>query len=137
MTRKNRRKLADLDRLTEALVEDILASPDVDLLAEAHADHEDGVAVARGAFERASRAASLRRLPGKATRGVPPAPANIRALDPKTARGWLDEFIACNPETASKLARSGERLSDEDVYGVLERLQERGILGQSGIEHGW
>jgi len=64
---------------------------------------------------------------------------DIRALDPETARGWLNNFIAGNPETASKFAsaaRNSKGLSDEDVYGMLENLQERGVLERGGLEHG-
>jgi hypothetical protein len=136
MTRKSRRPPAGLDRLIDALVEDILATPDADLLAEAHADRDAGATMARRAFEKASRTVTLRRLSASERRGrrARRVSANIRALDPKTARGWLDEFMASNPETASTLtsgARRGDKLSDEDVYVMLEALQERGIL-----EHG-
>jgi hypothetical protein len=142
MTRKkNRRQRVPLDRLTDALVDDILATPDADLLKEAQADADNGAAVARRAFERASRMTALRRLAAskRPPRGGRPVGANIRALDPKTARGWLDEFMASHPETASKLddaPAAGDQLSDEDVYGMLEALQKRGVLKQRTIDQG-
>jgi hypothetical protein len=133
MTRKNKSQPAALDRLTDALLEDIFATSDADLLAEAQADGDDGEAVGRRAFERASRTVALNRLswnkdPAHSGRLTP---ANIRALDPKTARSWLDKFVASDPETASQLndaADRGNELSDDDVYGILEVLQERGVL---------
>jgi hypothetical protein len=140
MTRRKKRNPAAFDRLTDALVEDILEASDADLLAEVQAEGGDDVDAARAAFNRASRSVALRELSGAraAGRARRRRPTNIRALDPKTARGWLDKFMAGNPETAGELsaAQSGEQLSDEDVYGMLEALQERGVLGQQGIEHG-
>jgi hypothetical protein len=138
MTSKHKRQAAALDRLTEALVDDILLTPAADLLAEEQGG-EDGAAAARAAFERANRTTTLLRLSGRQafTSKRRRAPTNIRALDPKTARGWLDDFIACYPETAGKLAaaaRGGDRLSDEDVYIVLEALQEGGVLEKGGLE---
>jgi len=138
MTReKNRRKRVPLDWLIDALVDDILATSDADLLKEAQADDDNGAAVARRAFERASRTAALRR--SAASKRAPRGGPNIRALDPKTARGWLDEFIASHPETASKLNEApvvGDQLSDEDVYGLLEALQKHGVLKQRTIDQG-
>ena len=136
MTRTSKRPT---DRLTDALVEDILAASGADLLAEAKADAEEGAAKARAAFARACRAAALRRGPGRAPARRRKAAMDIRALDPETARGWLNTFIAGNPETASTFAsaaRSSKGLSDEDVYGMLENLQERGVLERGSLEHG-
>jgi hypothetical protein len=136
MTRTSKRPT---DRLTDALVEDILAASQADLLAEARADADQGAAKARAAFAKACRTARLHGVP----QGRAPArrrkPMDIRALDPETARGWLNPFIAGNPETANKLAsaaRNSKGLSDEDVYGMLERLQERGVLERGSLEHG-
>ena len=138
---QNKGQWSRLDRLTETLVDDILASSDAELLAEAAVDEDNGGTLARRAFERASRSVVVRR----STRNTytPPgrrlAAANIRALDPKTARGWLDAYLASNPETAGQLPRAARRdntLSDEDVYGMLEALQQRGVLTQKPIEQG-
>ena len=138
MSQKNKGQSPRLDRLTDTLVEDILASSDADLIAEAAADNDEGATLARRAFERASRTVRHRRIaPNK--KSPPwrrPAPPDIRALDPKTARGWLDAYLASNPETAGALDRGGRRdnkLSDEDVYGLLEALQQRGVLTEKPI----
>jgi hypothetical protein len=137
MTRTSKRPT---DRLTDALVEDILAASQADLLAEARADADQGAAKARAAFARACRAAALRRVPqGRAAARRRNPAMDIRALDPETARGWLNNFIAGNPETESKFAsaaRNSKALSDEDVYGMLESLQERGVLERGGLGHG-
>jgi hypothetical protein len=137
--KKTRQPRAPLDRLTDALVDDILATSDAELLNEAQAEDDNGAAVARRAFETASRSAALRQLAAskRQVRGRRLAGANIRALDPKTARGWLDEFIASDPETANKLndaPAAGDQLSDEDVYGMLEVLQKRGVRKQKTID---
>jgi len=138
---QNKGQWSRLDRLTETLVDDILASSDAELLAEAAVDEDNGGTLARRAFERASRSVVVRR--SRRNTYTPPgrrlAAANIRALDPKTARGWLDAYLASNPETAGQLPRAARRdntLSDEDVYGMLEALQQRGVLTQKPIEQG-
>ena len=142
MTRdKDSQQRAPLDRLIEALVEDILAASDADLLNEAQADDDNGATVARRAFERANRAITLRRLADnrRSARARRVAGANIRALDPKTARGWLEEYMASHPDAARKVKGalpSRDRLSDEDVYGMLEALQKRGVLKQRTVEEG-
>jgi hypothetical protein len=142
MTRnKDSHQQAPLDRLTEALVEDILAISDEDLINEAQADDDNGATVARRAFERASRTIALRRLAAnkRAARGRRVVGANIRALDPKTARGWLEEYMASDPDGARKVRGAlpaRDRLSDEDVYGMLEALQKRGVLKQRTIDQG-
>jgi hypothetical protein len=142
MTRnKDSHQRAPLDWLIEALVEDILATSDAELLNEAQADDDNGADVARRAFERASRSVALRRLAaesrsGRARRVVG---ANIRALDPKTARGWLEEYMASHPDAARKVRGAlpaRDRLSDEDVYGMLEALQKRGVLKQRTVDQG-
>jgi hypothetical protein len=48
-------------------------------------------------------------------------------------------LIAGYTETATGLAaaaRDGEKLSDEDVYGMLERFQEGGVPEQRGGKPG-
>ncbi len=133
MTKTTRSDRAALDRLADALIEDLLATRDAELLAETQVDGDSGVASARAAFRRATvlsqlaAKASVRRRAGD----------NVRALDAKTARRRLEEFIAGDGEAADELteaARKVGRLSDEDVYGVLERLQGRGIE-QRGRDH--
>src|SRR5262245_50347441 len=141
MSQKDKGQSSRLARLTDALVEDILASSHADLLAEAAADNDDGATLARRAFERANRAVTVRRMARAKTPppGRRPSSANIRALDPKTARGWLDAYLASDPETAGQLSRAvrrGNKLSDEDVYGMLEALQQRGVLTEKPIEQG-
>ena len=128
MTGRTKSDRAALERLAEHIVEDILQTSDADLLAEAEADN-DSEAVARMAFRRAV-AASGKRWQGqrKAAPGPRQGRTYVRGLDPKTARRRLQEFIASNPDTLAKLSAVGRKdgsLSDDEVYAVLEKLQER------------
>jgi hypothetical protein len=56
----------------------------------------------------------------------------VTPFDPAKARLRLARIVANDdPETARKLtlaARKGEGLSDEDVRGMLEDMEELGIL---------
>jgi hypothetical protein len=133
MIGRTRNDRTALDRLADTLVEDILQASDADLLAEAEDSHEDGAAIAHAAFN-AAVAASGKRRAKPVRRPTPSFPwdrTDVRALDPKAARRWLEEFIARDPK-AGKLTAAAEdgRLSDEDVYGVLERLQARNASEQ-------
>jgi hypothetical protein len=124
MTDTSKGDRAALARLADALVEDILQSTDAQLLAEAQADGEVGAAdSARTAFRRASALSGSSAQAGGRRRER----ANVRALDPGAARRWLEAYFARNPQAASELAPGASDevgLSDEDVYGMLERLQE-------------
>jgi hypothetical protein len=122
-----------LDRLADALVDDILQASNAELLADMDSGDEGGMAAARAAFKAAVAALEERPL-RPVQRGVPTLSrrsTDIRSLTPEAARRWLDEFIARDPKAAGKLsaavAEDGQ-LSDDDVYGVLERLQERNAL---------
>ena len=121
MTRTSKRPT---DRLTDALVEDILAAEGADLLAEAKADADQSAAKARATFTRACRTAAQRRVPGGRGPARRKTAMDIRALDPETASKF------------ASAARNSKALSDEDVYGMLENLQERGVLERGGLEHG-
>ena len=121
MTRTSKRPT---DRLTDALVEDILAAEGADLLAEAKADADQSAAKARAAFARACQAAAQRRVPGGRAHARRKPAMDIRALDPETASKF------------ASAARNSKGLSDEDVYGMLENLQERGVLERGSLEHG-
>src|SRR5262249_2791995 len=136
MSRTNRGDRTALDRLADALVEDILSASDAELLSEVRRGDVAGAAAARAAFNRAAARLGKGALaPAKAgTRGWW-LPRNLRTLDPKAARLRLDEFMAQYPEAARRLSVDAEDLSDEQVYGLLERLQRQGALSR-GDEHG-
>ncbi len=126
---------AALARLADALVEDIFNASDQDILAEMQEDGEDPAAVAaefQKIFEKAKANVAKRRL-AAAKAGAAASrrrTADVVRLDPAEARRTLERALARDPETASKLtlaARKVEALSDEDVRGMLEDLDELGI----------
>jgi hypothetical protein len=127
---------AALDRLADALAEDILNASDQDILAEVKEDGEDPAAIAaevQALFAKAKAKVAKRQL-AEAKAGAAASrcrPANVVRLDPAKERKILDRALTHDPETAAKLtlaARKGEALSDEDVHGMLEDLAELGIL---------
>lgn len=128
MTGKTNGDRAALERLADALIDDILRTPDVELLAAAETDNDDGDARARSAFHKAIKAS------GTARKRRQPRQANVRSLAPQAARRRLREIIAHDPKTANKLTQAAEdeSLSDEDVYGLLEILQIGEALEQRG-----
>jgi hypothetical protein len=127
-----------LDRLADALIEDILAASDEAILAEVKEDGEDPEAVAattRALFEKivaakgkARMAAAKAAVAADRTRS-----AAVIPLNPAEARRLLDRALARDPETANKLtiaARKGKggELSDDEVRSLLEDFQELGAL---------
>lgn len=126
---------AALDRLADALAEDILNASDQDILTEVKEDGEDPAAIAaqvQTVFENAKAKVAKRRL-AAAKAGAAAnrrRTADVVRLDPAEARRTLERALTRDPETASKVtlaARKGEALSDEDVRGMLEDLDELGI----------
>lgn len=137
MTGKRQSDRDALDRLADALVEDILDASDQDILAETKEDNGDPTAVVAGVralFEKAVATTAKARL--AAARLAVAADRNrvaaVTPFDPAKARVRLDRIVANDdPETARKLtlaARKGEGLSDDDVRGMLEDMEELGIL---------
>lgn len=137
MTGKRQSDREALDRLADALVEDILKTSDQDILAETTEDTGDPAAVAaevRALFEKAVTKTEKARLAAakRAVAAERDQPAVVTPFDPAKARLRLNRIIANDdPETARKLtlaARKGEGLSDDDVRGMLEDMEELGIL---------
>jgi hypothetical protein len=127
-----------LERLNDALVEDILDMSDEDVLAEAKQDGTDPEAVAAAMaalFAKTVTAKRKARLAAAkaavaADRGRPAAIAV--PSDPAEARRLLERLLARYPDTAGKLtmaARKGKAgaLSDDEVFGLLEDFQGVGI----------
>lgn len=137
MNEKDDAKQIALDRLTDALVEDILATPDADLLKEerdAGNDPSEVAKAARALYERASILSAKKKLQAaKAALRAERRPrmeAPVRELDPAVARARLNALLEQHPETKTKLtmaARKGEGLSDADVQSMLEDLEELGV----------
>jgi hypothetical protein len=127
-----------LERLNDALVEDILAASDETILAEARQDGQDPeriVAATRALFERVVlRTRKIRLVSAQAAvAGDRRARAHTAVpADPEAARRRLQRLLARHPEAARKLtlaARKGQsaELSDDEVRGWLEDFEELGI----------
>lgn len=136
MTGKRQSDRDALDRLADALVEDILDASDQDILAETNEDNGDPAAVAAGVralFETAVTTTAKARLAAakSAVAADRNRPTLVTPFDPSAARLRLEQIVANDdPETARKLtlaARKGEGLSDDDVRGMLEDLEELGV----------
>lgn len=137
MTNEQDSKNAALERLTEALVEDILATSEAEILSEAMDDGVDPVAETarlKALYKSLSAELGKTRLAAakaaaQADRSSSPS-RKLTRLDPVAARARLQSILEHDPDTKAKLtiaARKGEGLSDADVQSMLEELEELGI----------
>ena len=93
-----------------------------DLYKEGLLPRELGVEQAKKKLQDAKAAVQAQRRPR--------AGASAQKLDPAAARARLNTMLEQDPATKTKLtmaARKGEGLSDADVQGMLEDLEELGI----------
>jgi hypothetical protein len=144
MRDKKNDKNTAVDRLMDALVEDILRSTDDEILADAREHGEDPekiAAVGRVQFEKAVALAAKGRLAAARTAVAhdQSASRSVVSLNAAAARHRLNRVLSRDPNIAERLtlaARKGkdEELSDEDVRGMLEDLQELGIVSGEGDE---
>jgi hypothetical protein len=123
-----------LDRLAAALVDDVLATSDAEILAEFREDggdpeqHADEI---RALFERSVLASNKSKLQA-ARAGIARAKASAPSstpVDMAKARQTLHGVLQMLPE-AQRLtlaARKENGLSDADVIGLLEDLRELGV----------
>lgn len=136
MTGPKNRDWAALDRLTVALVDDVLKASDADILAEAKEDGVDLAAEAaagRAIFEKARTIKAKDRLT-TAKKAVAAdrqsGGAHVVKLDPQEARRRLTYLLERNPGIENQLtlaARKGVQRSDEDIQSMLEDLAELGL----------
>jgi hypothetical protein len=130
-------------RLADALVEDILSTPDREILAEftdLNGDPRKNSDAMRALFEKSVLKVKKARLHA-AQAGVAadriPSPAR-KVVSIEDARGRLRRVLAsCPPHVKLTLAaRNEDELSDADVLGMLQDLEELGIVapddGSSG-----
>jgi hypothetical protein len=127
-----------LERLDKALIEDILAASDDEILAEAREDGTDPEAVAaamRGLFEKTVAASRKARLAAAkaAVAADRMRPAADLPSDPMEARRLLERVLARHGDltTAAWKGRGGT-LSDEEVYGLLQDFRDVGISISDG-----
>jgi hypothetical protein len=134
MTGNNKKERQPLSRLVEALVEDILAASEEDILAEeaeAGADPAKTADAMQALFEKSvllSNKDKRRRAKAgaDAARYVVVVPMATAAANP---REYLRRVLASRPSGVpiTLAARNESELSDEDVLGMLQDLEELGI----------
>ena len=135
MTADTRKERAALDRLADLLAEDILRTPDAEILAEFKATYGDPAKNAtdmRALFEKTVLAANKSRLrAAQAAVAAAQIPASAApTIDIADARERLRRILASGNSSAklTLAARNESELSDADVLGTLEDLQELGAL---------
>lgn len=125
-----------LRRLADALVEDTLNAPDEQVLqdaAQVYGDTNKLAADMLRLFERTASEHGKARLAAARTAISAARRRPERQARPAPSEAWrrLQQAIAADPETARKLtvaARKGEELSDDDIYGMLEDLEDLGVI---------
>ena len=132
-TKKERRTA--LARLADALVEDVLATPDQELLAEfsdAHGDAAKNAEAMRALFEKSVLKSNKDRLraaqAGLAASRASAAPSRI--VNMQNAKARLRRALASCPSDVqlTLAARNEDELSDADVLGMLQDLEELGFV---------
>jgi hypothetical protein len=124
-----------LERLSDALVEDILEATDEDILKEAKEDYGDVNREAerlRSLYQKTQAIAARKRFLSaqEAITQQKNRDGNVLYINPSNARHKLDTLLRDHPDAAREFtlaARKGQDLSDKDVLGMLEDLQELGI----------
>ena len=136
MTGDQKKERNALDRLADALVDDILNASDEEVLAEAEEDGIDPAKLAghlREVFERAATEVGKAKL-AAARRGaanVRRSGARVVRIDPADARRRYDAMIAQDPKLTEKLtlaARKDEGQSERDIDSAIEDLAELGAF---------
>ena len=137
MIGKGRKERDALDRLTDFFVDDILSTSDEDILAEfreAHGDPNLNAVKMRELFEKSLLKSNKKRLAaakaGVADSRRPSAVSMTVPIDMRAARARLRRMIdrPGAPQKITLAARKEQELSDLDILGMLEDLQELGIL---------
>lgn len=124
-----------LQRLADALTEDVLSATDENILKDAAEDFADPALEVRNVkaiFEKARTTAGKERLKAAqdAVRREKQTGGKVLSLNGAAARRKLDSILRDHPEASAKFtlaARKGQELSDTDVIGMLEDLRELGV----------
>lgn len=136
MTENKHPEREALDRLADALVDDILNTSDEDMLAEFREGHGDPGHHAdkmRALFEKSVLTANKQRLAAARAGAAASRTRSSEATPPidiaearRRLRAVLDAPDA--PKELTLAARKESELSDADVLGMLEDLRELGVL---------
>ncbi|MGE4403690.1 MAG: hypothetical protein AB7F61_18720 [Desulfobulbus sp.] len=128
-----------LDRLTDALVDDILQTPDAEIFSETVAEGKSvqaevdrmrtllkgaEILIAKNRLVAAKEAVARQKETDQKTKG------KVVQLSPAGARQALASVLQRHPESAQEFtlaARKGKDLSDSDVMSMLEDLRELGL----------
>lgn len=133
---------AALDRLANALVDDILNESDEVILAEANEDGSDSSKLAddvRQLFECTATGASKAKLAAakRAAANARNSDVRVARFDAADARRRYDAMIAQDPELTEKLtlaARKGEGQSERDIESAIEDLAELGAFDEEDVD---
>ena len=137
MTGHDEKERKALNRLADALVDDILSASDEDILAEfrdTHGDPDKNAAELRDLFEKSILVANKKRLVA-AKAGAAATHHSARAsstglIDMQAARARLRAVANTQgmPQRVTLAARKESELSDNDILGMLEDLRELGVF---------
>ena len=138
MTGDLRKERKALNRLADALVEDILDASDEEVLAEAGEDGIDPGRLTghlRDVFERAAADAGKQKLAAakQDAANARRSRARVVRIDHADARRRFEAMIAEDPKLTEKLtlaARKGEGQSDRDIESAIEDLAELGAFDE-------
>lgn len=140
MTRK---KSDALDRLVDALVEDVLGASDQEILAEFQENGSDPNKLAADMLalsERSVVAANKSQLTAAKAGAAQAKAAQMYSSPPieiEAARKQLREILQTGSTgQLTMAARKESELSDADVIGMLEDLRALGVIGDSGTGRG-
>jgi hypothetical protein len=135
MTDKTNKESHALNRLADAFADDILGLSDEEVLAEftdSHGDPAKNAADMRALFEKTVVATNKRRLEAAqaAVASVRRPSAPTPAADIAGARQKLRRLLASDDagHHLTLAARKEDELSDADVVGMLEDLNELGVI---------
>lgn len=138
MTRDRKTDRAALDRLADALVEDIINTSDEDILAETaetYGDPDEIAAQLRAMFEKTlheegkAKLAAARKAASAAQMGRPA----VIPIENAEARRRYERIVSGDSALSAKLtmaARKGEGESERDIDGAIEDLAELGAFDE-------
>jgi hypothetical protein len=136
MTGDTKQERDALVRLADVLVDDIIDTPDKDILAEIADDYGDPAKLAdnmRVLFERTVHEAGKAKLAAakRAAQEAHSKSATVVSIAPTKARRRYEKMIADDKELSDKLtmaARKGEGQSECDILSTIEDLAELGVF---------
>ena len=136
MTGDSKKQRDALDRLADALVDDVIKTADEDILGEIIEEYGDPDRLAddmRTMFEntvletgKAKLAAAKRAVKEAGGKG-----ATVVSIDESKARRRYNEMVAADRELSDKLtvaARKGEGQSEQDIKNIIGDLAELGAF---------